>query len=77
LALAGRRVRSSACLAAALRAGTGTPPNLSLWISRDGRVRELLLTPDPPAVQRWHLERDPLCSAEAQNRRQRWCRLLP
>jgi predicted metalloprotease with PDZ domain len=77
LALAGRRVRSSACLAAALRAGTGTPPNLSLWISRDGRVRELLLTPDPPAVQRWHLERDPRCSAEAQNRRQRWCRLLP
>jgi predicted metalloprotease with PDZ domain len=77
LALAGRRLRSSTCLAAALRAGTENPPALPLWISRDGRVRELLLTPDPPAVQRWSLERDPHGSAQAQERRQRWCRLLP
>jgi len=77
IALGGRRLRSNACLSTVLHSQGESVPSLPLLICRDGRVRELTLTPDPPAIHRWHLEEDPESTPESRALRRRWCRLMP
>lgn len=78
LALSGRRLRSTACLESCLRCRDDSPPvELSVLYCRDGRVREVSLSPQPAAIQRWVLEEDPAAGQEQRQRRERWRQLQP
>lgn len=77
LALSGRRLRSTACLESCLRCRDDDPPALAVLFCRDGRVKEVSLSPQPAAIQRWVLEEDPAADPEQRQRRERWRQLQP
>jgi len=84
LALDGERIRTLEDLQVLL-AGTTTgqhpagqnPPQRDVLISRDGRLRQLTLQPDAPAVERWSLAAVPQASSEVVARREAWLALRP
>ncbi|MFN5464927.1 MAG: M61 family metallopeptidase [Cyanobacteriota bacterium] len=51
--------------------------SLTVLFSRDGLVRETVLTPAPPAISRWQLRLDPQASPAALERRRQWLELVP
>ena len=52
-------------------------PSRDLLISRDGRLCQLTLQPEAPAVERWTLTAVPQASPDAMARRQSWLALQP
>jgi hypothetical protein len=84
IALDGERIRTLDDLQLVL-AGSSTgqrpagqnPPQRGVLISRDGRLRQLTLQPEAPAVERWTLAADPQASPEVLARREAWLALRP
>jgi predicted metalloprotease with PDZ domain len=72
IALDRRRVRQPDDLAPLLRAGRSH----QVLIQRRGSVRELVMVPDPPAVECWRLTPDPANSAQTLERRREWLTLI-
>jgi predicted metalloprotease with PDZ domain len=73
IALEGLRLRQADDLPALLKAGVAQ----ALTISRRGLLRTLMITPDPPVVERWRLRPDPAAAPTALVRRRQWLELVP
>ncbi len=74
VAVAGWRVQRLDELVPLLAAQAGSP-GLPVAFARDGRLRQCELRPDPPRVERWHLEPDVGAPPSALERRRQWLAL--